>query len=55
MKLRTVRDGGDRVDFAYLWPQSLRLPLRPPKLVYLDLNHWIALAKALAGHRDGEA
>lgn len=30
------------------------LPPRPPKLVYLDLNHWVALAKAEAGHRDGD-
>lgn len=34
--------------------------LRPPRLtlpaattVYLDLNHWVALAKANTGHRDG--
>jgi hypothetical protein len=40
---------------SYGWPQTLRLPSRPPKLVYLDLNQWIALAKAMAGHRDGEA
>lgn len=46
--------GADRVDVAYVWPQTLRLPRRPPKLVYLDLNHWVALAKAQAGHRDGE-
>ena len=39
---------------AYTWPTTLRLPPHPPKLVYLDLNHWIALAKALAGHRGGE-
>ena len=39
---------------SYLWPPTLRLPARPPKLVYLDLNHWIALAKANAGHRDGQ-
>lgn len=26
---------------------------RPPKLVYLDLNHWIALAKAHRGHPGG--
>jgi hypothetical protein len=31
----------------------LRLPSRPPKLVYLDLNHWIELAKALSGHPGG--
>lgn len=29
------------------------MPERPPLLVYLDLNHWIALAKAHAGHADG--
>jgi hypothetical protein len=40
---------------SYGWPQTLRLPSRPPKLVYLDLNQWIALAKAMSGHRDGEA
>lgn len=33
---------------------TLRVPARPPKLVYLDLNHWVALAKANAGHRDGQ-
>jgi len=37
----------------YLWPSTLRVPPRPPKLVYLDLLHWIGLAKALAGHPDG--
>lgn len=35
-------------------PATLRLPARPPKLVYLDLNHWIALAKANTGHPGGE-
>ncbi len=40
---------------TYLRPPTLRLPVRPPKLVYLDLNHWISLAKANAGHRDGQA
>jgi hypothetical protein len=39
---------------TYTWPSKLVLPPRPPKLVYLDLNHWIALSKANAGHRDGE-
>jgi hypothetical protein len=32
----------------------LMLPARPPELVYLDMLHWIALAKAHAGHRDGK-
>ena len=50
-----VRVGSDRVAVEYRWPTTLRGPTRPPKLVYLDLNHWIGLAKALAGHADGEA
>ena len=36
-----------------LWPTSLLLPKRPPKLIYLDLNHWIELSKAHSGHQDG--
>lgn len=55
VKMRNLRDGADRVDVAYVWPKTLRLSQRPPKLVYLDLNHWIALAKALAEHPDGAA
>lgn len=39
---------------AYIWPRTLRLSPRPPKLVYLDLNHWISLAKAITGHPGGE-
>lgn len=35
-------------------PGTLRMPARPPKLVYLDLNHWIGLAKADAAKPDGE-
>lgn len=50
MKLPIV----DQLEGSYLWPNTLRRPKPPPKLVYLDLNHWIALAKALAGHRDGQ-
>ncbi len=38
---------------AYVWPETLLRLRRPPKLVYLDLNHWIALAKVLADHPDG--
>ena len=37
-----------------LWPTTLHHPSRPPRLIYLDLNHWIELAKALSGHRDGK-
>ena len=39
---------------TYTWPRTLVVPPRPPKLVYLDLNHWIALAKAHSGHPDGD-
>lgn len=48
-----MRDGSRRVDVSYLWPRTLRLTRRPPRLIYLDLNHWIALAKAEAGHPGG--
>ena len=37
-----------------LWPTTLRLPTRPPSLIYLDLNHWIELSKAHSGHQDGK-
>ena len=29
------------------------MPGRPPKVVYLDMLHWISLAKAQGGHPDG--
>lgn len=38
----------------YLWPLTLRMPVRPPKIVYLDLNHWITLAQVISGRRDGK-
>ncbi len=38
---------------TYTWPATLRLPVRPPKLVYLDLLHWISFSKANKGRRDG--
>ncbi|MCP4306258.1 MAG: hypothetical protein GY788_15600 [bacterium] len=49
-----MRDGADRTEVPYVWPRTLLVPEPPPKLVYLDLNHWISLAKAVAGHPDGE-
>lgn len=48
-----MRVGAVRTDVDYEWPSTLELPERPPKLVYLDLNHWIALSKVIAGHADG--
>ena len=38
----------------YLWPSTLCMPKRPPKIVYLDLNHWIALARTMSGRDNGE-
>ena len=40
------------VSSRYSWPSTLRVP-QGPRIVYLDLNHWIALAKALSGHPEG--
>lgn len=40
---------------TYLWPTTLLVPRRPPKLVYLDLNHWVSLSKAHADHPGGGA
>ena len=42
-----------RGNARYLWPATLRFPTNGGRLVYLDLNHWIALAKALSGHHEG--
>ena len=49
-----ARPGADRTDVEYVWPQRLVRPLREGPIVYLDLNHWIGLAKAATGHGDGE-
>jgi hypothetical protein len=48
-----MQEGADRVDVDWIWPATLQHPPRLPKLIYFDLNHWVALAKALSGHRDG--
>ena len=40
-------------DVPPAWPPGLRLPARPPLLVYLDMNHWIGLAQAAVGHQSG--
>ncbi len=36
-----------------VWPEMLIQPVKPPLLAYLDLNHWIGLAKYRTNHRDG--
>ena len=33
-------------------PATLRLPIRPPKLIYLDLKDWILLSKVRSRHQD---
>ncbi|MFR9797040.1 hypothetical protein ACL02U_14190 [Streptomyces sp. MS06] len=38
---------------AYAWPVHLVRPQTGQRLVYLDLNHWISLAKADTGHPTG--
>lgn len=40
-------------DVPLVWPRALLQPPRPPRLVYLDLNHWIYLAQAATGHPQG--
>jgi hypothetical protein len=39
---------------ALVWPRLLELPGGASVLVYLDLNHWIGLAKASTGHPQGK-
>jgi hypothetical protein len=46
-----ARPGAERSDVAPIWPTAL-IPA-DTRLIYLDLNQWIALAKANAGHPDG--
>ncbi len=43
----------ERDDTQYIWPQAYVRPSSDIRLVYLDLNHWINLAKAAVGHVDG--
>lgn len=38
---------------TYAWPGHLVRRQTGQSLVYLDLNHWISLAKAATGHRTG--
>jgi hypothetical protein len=46
--------GIHRTDVPYIWPSSqLFRPALDIRIVYLDLNHWIYLAKAATGHPDG--
>ncbi len=49
-----MTSGAHRTDVPYVWPNVLRPPPQRLQLVYLDLNHWIALAKARTQHPDGD-
>jgi hypothetical protein len=40
---------------AFVWPSLLKPPPDDVLLVYLDMNHWIGLAKASIGHPKGES
>ena len=48
-----MRSGSTRTNVAYTWPRTLRTEHPFGRMVYLDLNHWIELAKALSGHQAG--
>jgi hypothetical protein len=39
---------------ALIWPPTLKRPSTGRPVVYLDFNHWISLAKAAAGHTQGD-
>jgi hypothetical protein len=49
-----ARPGADRTDVDYVWPKSIVKPKAKTMTVYIDLNHWIGLAKAATGHPDGK-
>lgn len=53
MQAGPVIEGRSRTDVPYRWPTSLTYRLSDRRPVYLDLNHWIGLAKAAKGHPDG--
>jgi hypothetical protein len=45
--------GVHRTETEYVWPETLLRPSPDVRLVYLDLNHWIYLAKAATRRADG--
>lgn len=48
------RPGAERAEVDYVWPTTIARPEAPALVVYLDLNHWIGLAKAATAHPDGQ-
>lgn len=53
LRLAAMLPGVHRSDVQYEWSSTLMRPAPPIRIVYLDLNHWISLAKAAVGHPDG--
>jgi len=49
----TKRHGRIANEPSLVWPPALRRPSGRAPVVYLDLNHWIALAQAATGHLQG--
>lgn len=45
----TMTNGGFAIREDVVWPPRLHRPGRPPAVVYLDLNHYINMAKVIAG------
>jgi len=48
------RPGAERSEVEYVWPTTIARPQAPMLVIYLDLNHWIGLAKAATSHPDGK-
>jgi hypothetical protein len=48
------RSGAERSEVDYVWPTTIARPQTPTLVIYLDLNHWIGLAKAATSHPDGQ-
>lgn len=49
-----MHPGIGRSDVPHAWPPTLTRPSGDVRVIYLDLNHWISLAKASVRHRDGD-
>ena len=43
-----MQDGRRRAEVEYVWPTKIARPAQWKHIVYLDLNHWITLAKEYA-------
>ena len=45
-RLASMQDGKTHSGVDYVWPTKILRPTHSVQIVYLDLNHWIALARA---------